>query len=44
MLDENYNRFYQYCVYEKDKFNKMNCISNDSLLSWIREPEVKYSF
>jgi hypothetical protein len=44
MLDENYNRFYQYCVYEKDKFNKMNCISNDLLLSWILEPEVGYSF
>ncbi len=44
MLDQSYNKFYQYCVYEKDKFNKMNCISNDSLLSWIREPEVEYNF
>jgi len=44
MLDKNYNRFYQYCVYETDTNNKMNCIPNDSLLSWIREPNVKYNF
>ena len=44
MLDRDYNKFYQYCVYEKDKFKKMNCIEKESARTWILEPNVKYSF
>jgi hypothetical protein len=44
MLDKNYNRFYQYCVYETDTKNKMNCISESDVIEWINEKEVKYNF
>lgn len=38
MLPMDYNRFYQYGVYEREKFKFMNTIPEDKVLGWIKEP------
>lgn len=42
MLSKSFNRFYQYGVYDRDKFTKMNCIQPTQVLEWVSNP--RYSF
>ena len=42
MLEKSFNRFYQYGVYERDRFKMMNCIQPSNILDWLDSPS--YSF
>lgn len=42
MLPREYNRFYQYGVYEREKFKFMNSIKKEELLSWLEDPTYNF--
>lgn len=43
MLKKSFNRFYQYGVYERDRFNMMNCIHPTQILNWLKDPRYSFS-
>jgi hypothetical protein len=42
MLPREFNRFYQFGVYNRDKFKFMNTIKSDNLLKWIKSPTYNF--
>jgi len=43
MLPRNFNRFYQFGVYNRNKYRFMNTIDKDSLLKWIKSPTYNFN-
>jgi len=42
LLSREYNRFYQYGVYERERFKFMNTIKEENLLEWLEKPTYRY--